>query len=303
MKTILTNIFQIYLQNKDIRKFKKNFFYYVLYRVLRNFLNKYIKVKIYNFFIYCSYKKNKMSHSILRKCEFEDLKELQLIDKVSDDGPTLILDCGSNFGFYSIYTASKNNNNKAIAFEASPNTFQELKKNIEVNNLKNIKAYNLALTNTDNKDIIFFESINDWESSLIESNSESKIQTKIKTTTLNSIISSNDLYNNHLVIKLDVEGYEMQIIDGAKKIIQKFSPIIILEFSKFIEKNKVFNYSYLQSFLKEFDYLIYDTNYKQVSLKDILDEIDKLPQKMFGVGNKFLVKNNSLHHKIINVII
>lgn len=303
MKTILTNIFQIYLQNKDIRKFKKNFFYYILYRVLRNFLNKYIKVKIYNFFIYCSFKKNKMSHSILRKCEFEDLKELQLIDRISDDGPTLILDCGSNFGFYSIYTASKNKSNKAIAFEASPNTFKELKKNIEANNLKNIKVYNLALTNIDNEDIIFYESINDWESSLIESNSESKIQSKIKTTTLNSIISSNDLYNNHLVIKLDVEGYEMQIIDGAKKIIQEFSPIIILEFSKFIEKNKVYNYSYLESFLKEFDYLVYDTNYNQVSLKDILEEINKLPQKMFGVGNKFLVKNNSLHHKIINKII
>ena len=89
---------------------------------------------------------------------------------------------------------------------------------------------------------------------------------------------------------------------SKKKLIQDFSPIIILEFSKFIKKNKVFNYSYLESFLKEFDYLVYDTNYKQVSLKDILDEIDKLPQNMFGVGNKFLVKNNSLHHKIINKI-
>jgi len=303
MKAFLTNIFQFYLQNKDIRKFKKNFFYYIFYRVLRNFLNRYIKVGIYNFFIFCSYKKNKMSHSILRKCDFEDLKELQLIDEISNDGPTLILDCGSNFGFYSIYTASLNKNNKAIAFEASPKTFQELKKNIEINNLKNIKPYNLALTNIDNENIIFYESPNDWESSLIESNFERKIQTIIKTATLNSIIEIKNLKNNHVIIKLDVEGYEMQILEGAKKIIQQFSPIIILEFSNFIENNEVYNYSYLESFLEKFDYLIYDTNYKPVSLKSVLDKIENLPKKMFGVGNKFLVKNNSLQHKIIDKII
>ena len=112
-----------------------------------------------------------------------------------------------------------------------------------------------------------------------------------------------NLKNNHVIIKLDVEGYEMQILEGAKKIIQQFSPIIILEFSNFIENNEVYNYSYLESFLEKFDYLIYDTNYKPVSLKSVLDKIENLPEKMFGVGNKFLVKNNSLQHKIIDKII
>jgi len=159
------------------------------------------------------------------------------------------------------------------------------------------------LTNIDNENIIFYESPNDWESSLIESNFERKIQTIIKTATLNSIIEIKNLKNNHVIIKLDVEGYEMQILEGAKKIIQQFSPIIILEFSNFIENNEVYNYSYLESFLEKFDYLIYDTNYKPVSLKSVLDKIENLPEKMFGVGNKFLVKNNSLQHKIIDKII
>ena len=234
-----------------------------------------------------------MSHSIIRKCDFEDLKELNLIKILSEDKPTLIFDCGSNFGFYSLYLASLNENNQAIAFEASPKTYQELNKNIEENEFKNIQCHNLALTNNDNQTLTFFESSNDWESSLIESNFNDKTKTTISSAKLDSFEDRIEKKNQHIVIKLDVEGYEMQVLDGAKKIIEKHSPIIILEFSIFIDKDNKFNYDYLKSFLAQYDYLIFNTNYQEVSLQDVLAEIKNLPKNMFGVGNKFLVRRNS----------
>lgn len=234
-----------------------------------------------------------MSHSIIRKCDFEDLKELNLIKILSRDKSTLIFDCGSNFGFYSLYLASLNENNQVIAFEASPKTYQELKKNIEENEFKNIQCHNLALTNNENQTLTFFESSNDWESSLIESNFNDKTKTNISSAKLDSFEDRIEKKNQHIVIKLDVEGYEMQVLDGAKKIIEKHSPIIILEFSIFIVKDNKFNYDYLKSFLAQYDYLIFNTNYQEVSLQDVLAEIKNLPKNMFGVGNKFLVRRNS----------
>ena len=293
MKSFFTYIFQAYVVNNDIRNFRRNFFYYIFYRVVRKFLNKDIKVKIYNFFVWCSFRKNKMSHSIIRKCDFEDLKELNLIKILSEDKPTLIFDCGSNFGFYSLYLASLNENNQAIAFEASPKTYQELNKNIEENKFKNIQCHNLALTNNVNQTLTFFESSNDWESSLIESNFNDKTKTNISSAKLDSFEDRIEKKNQHIVIKLDVEGYEMQVLDGAKKIIEQHYPIIILEFSIFIDKDKKFNYNYLKSFLVQYDYLIFNTNYQEISLQDVLAEIKNLPKNMFGVGNKFLVKKNS----------
>ena len=293
MKYFFTHIFQVFINDKDIRKFKRNLFYFIFYRAVRKFLNKDIKVKIYNFFVWCSFRKNKMSHSIIRKCDFEDLKELNLIKILSEDKPTLIFDCGSNFGFYSLYLASLNENNQAIAFEASPKTYQELNKNIEENEFKNIQCHNLALTNNDNQTLTFFESSNDWESSLIESNFNDKTKTTISSAKLDSFEDRIEKKNQHIVIKLDVEGYEMQVIDGAKKIIEQHYPIIILEFSIFIDKDKKFNYNYLKSFLVQYDYLIFNTNYQEISLQDVLAEIKNLPKNMFGVGNKFLVKKNS----------
>ena len=293
MKSFLTHIFQAHVDNKDIRNFRRNFFYYIFYRAIRRFLNRDIKVKIYNFFVWCSFRKNKMSHSIIRKCDFEDLKELNLIKIRSEDKSTLIFDCGSNFGFYSLYLASLNENNQVIAFEASPKTYQELKKNIEENEFKNIQCHNLALTNNENQTLTFFESSNDWESSLIESNFNNKTKTNISSAKLDSFEDRIEKKNQHIVIKLDVEGYEMQVLDGAKKIIEKYSPIIILEFSIFIDKDNKFNYDYLKSFLVQYDYLIFNTNYQEVSLQDVLAEIKNLPKNMFGVGNKFLVRKNS----------
>jgi FkbM family methyltransferase len=293
MKSFLTHIFQAYVDNKDIRNLRRNFFYYIFYRAIRRFLNRDIKVKIYNFFVWCSFRKNKMSHSIIRKCDFEDLKELNLIKILSRDKSTFIFDCGSNFGFYSLYLASLNENNQVIAFEASPKTYQELKKNIEENEFKNIQCHNLALTNNDNQTLTFFESSNDWESSLIESNFNDKTKTIISSAKLDSFEDRIEKKNQHIIIKLDVEGYEMQVLDGAKKIIEKYSPIIILEFSIFIDKDNKFNYDYLKSFLVQYDYLIFNTNYQEVSLQDVLAEIKNLPKNMFGVGNKFLVRKNS----------
>ena len=293
MKYFFTHIFQVFINDKDIRKFKRNLFYFIFYRAVRKFLNKDIKVKIYNFFVWCSFRRNKMSHSIIRKCDFDDLKELFLIKKISANWPTLLFDCGSNFGFYSLYLASLNENNQAVAFEASPKTYHELKKNIEENKFKNIQCHNLALTNNENQTLTFFESSNDWESSLIESNFNDKTKTTISSAKLDSFEDRIKKKNHHIVIKLDVEGYEMQVLDGAKKIIEKHSPIIILEFSIFIDKDNKFNYDYLKSFLAQYDYLIFNTNYQEVSLQDVLAEIKNLPKNMFGVGNKFLVRKNS----------
>ena len=71
----------------------------------------------------------------------------------------------------------------------------------------------------------------------------------------------------------------------------------------FIKKNKTYNYLYLENFLSTFDYLIYDTNYKSVTLKNLLNELENLKPNMFGIGNKFLIRKNSSQHNIVKNII
>ena len=79
----ITKFFQNLIKNKDIRTFKNNYYYYLFFRIIRNFLNCYIEVKIYNFKILASNKKNKISNAILKKCHFDNQREIELISKIS----------------------------------------------------------------------------------------------------------------------------------------------------------------------------------------------------------------------------
>ena len=297
----LIHLFKKLLEETDIRKYKRNFYYYIIFRLIRKKLNYDLKVKIYNFYIYASYKKSKQSHSILRKCEFNDIKELKLIEKISNEKKILFFDCGANFGFYSLFVASLKKENEVYSFEASSNTFLDLKKNITLNNFQKIKPINLAISDIHDKQIDFKESQNDWESSIVSNNFEVLKTIRIKTTTIDSILESEKkiLSQYNIVIKLDIEGHEMNAIKGSYNLLKKHSPLIIIEFSKFISQE---DYKLLNKFIQDNDYVVYDTSNNEISLEIVSKRLKELPNSMFGIGNNFLIKRNSNYENIIKYL-
>ena len=289
---LITSLLQKYLKNRDITSLKGNFNYYLLFRLCRKFINRYIEIKVGNFKILASHKKNKTSHFLLKKCTFGDDYELNTIEKFSKLNKIFLLDCGANYGFYSFYTASLSTKNKVIAFEASKNTSKEFKANLVLNKFKNIKLINLAITNKENNFLRFNESIKDWESSLRDNSFIRSSLQKIKTTKIDYILKNKKLYKYFLFIKLDIEGSEFDAIKGSLETIKKYSPLIIIEFSKY-NLNNIDNLKFLDSFLKRFDYSIYATNKKKTKLPKILKLLKDLDESHQTIGNYYLIKNAS----------
>lgn len=288
---LITKLFQSYIDDKDIRFFKNKKSYYLIFRFLRNFLLSDIILKIYNFRVFGSIKKSKNSHYLLKKCEFSDIHELETIKKISDKKKILFIDCGCNYGFYSFYAASLSNKNIIYSIEASKKTSNEFLKNFNLNNFTNIKFFNNAISNIDGKLISFNESINDWESSSIQANFKVQSVETIKSFKIDTLIKDVNLENYSTIIKLDIEGDELNALQGAFTIVKKTSPLIIMEFSKYIfnDKEKV---KFFKKFLKDFDYSIYDTNHKKKDLDELINKIEKLKKKHNTVGNYYLLKNS-----------
>jgi len=288
----ITNIFQKYVEGKDIRYFRKKISYYLIFRILRNFLIHDIILKIYSFKVFGSVRKNKTSYFLLKKCEFGDYHELNTIKKISNKSKILFIDCGCNYGFYSFYSASLSDKNKILSIEASRKTSFEFLKNLELNKFTNIKFENKVISNIDNQDVNFNESENDWESS--ESHSEFNLSSvsNVKTLKLDTLLNPIKLEDYNTIIKLDIEGGETKALEGAYNLIKKASPLIIIEFSKFIfnDKHKTI---FFRNFLKEFDYSIYDTNCNKKNLDEILIKLDKLSKRHKTIGNFYLIKNLS----------
>ena len=296
-QNLATKIFQNYINNRDIRFFKRSIFYYLFYRALRKFFNKPLIVKIYDFYLFSDNKKTKASYSILQKCDFFDKAEINFIKEVSKKSSIFLIDCGSNFGFYSLFVCSLSNKNKVISIEASPDTFKEFKNNIDLNKFNNIKYFNKAVSHVDNTIVDLKESERDWESSIISSDYKVINSVKIDTITLDTVLREEILNEETLIIKIDVEGGDLDVLAGAKKVIQQYKPIIIIEFSRYITQNQRFNYDYLKAFLVQNEYEIYNNNGKTLSVDDILSEINKLDKIHNTIGNYFLFKKENKSYK------
>lgn len=139
-----------------------------------------------------------------------------------------IIDAGANIGLFSIFASQiTGNNGKVFAFEPVEDTIFFLNKNIKTNNIKNIQQVPYAIGDSE-ENITFY--IN--KKCLVQSSSEiprdyTNIQ-KIKQTTLDSFIKSNQNIHKIDFIKVDIEGAERKFLDGAKNTIQKYKPKIAI---------------------------------------------------------------------------
>jgi len=300
-QNFLSKILQKYISNKDIREFKGNFFYYIFYRIIRKFLKGNIKVLICNFFINVSTNKKNMSNSLLNKCYFGDETILSAIKKISGQRKIFLVDCGSNYGFYSLYVASISQENQVLAFEASPKTFNSFRTNLELNNFKNIDCRNLAISEVSQKFISFYESYNDWESSATHNKFKNTKIVKIQTTTIDQELSKKDLSNFAVIIKLDVEGNEFNAIQGGKDTILKYEPLITIELSRYNFNNQNYNFDYFRKFLNDSKYKIYDDKLVPLNIEILIDRIGNLDQSHQTIGNYFLIKDFSyVYNKLLN---
>ena len=294
---ILTSIFQSYLDKKDIRKFKDNFFYYFLFRIIRNFLSHDLIIKIYNFKIYGSIRKNKTSYFLLKKCEFGDYHELNTIKKLSKKSKLLLINCRKKNRKNSKYTASLSEKNVIISIEASKNTLEEFKKNLNLNNLKNINFFNNSVSNKVGENVSFYESENDWESSQTHSNFKTNSEHIVDSITIDSLLQDYFLDDYIVIVKLDIEGNEINAIKGALEVIKKTDPFFIIEFSKYNFEN-LDNINYLKNFLIKYDYSIYDTNYKKKYIDEVVEMLKNLNKRHKTIGNFYLIKNSSNNLKL-----
>ena len=288
----LTFVFQKFLKNKDIRIFRNSLVYYFIFRIIRNFLAFDIIIKIYDFKVFGSIQKNKTSYFLLKKCEFGDYHELNTIKKFSKKNKILFIDCGCNYGFYSFYVASLSKENKVISVEASKKTSSDFLKNLNLNNFLNIDFQNKAISNIESSNILFNESNNDWESSQTHSDFKLASTINIDAVKIDGLTKFYNFNNYKTIIKLDIEGNEMNAIKGGLKFIEETSPLIIIEFSKFIF-DKESNIKYLKNFLINYEYSIYDTNSQIFYLEDVLNKLMKLDKKYKTIGNYYLIKNFS----------
>ena len=107
-----------------------------------------------------------------------------------------------------------------ITFEPNPKSFEKLKKNFKLNNVKCDNLYNLGISNSKKK-LHFENNATNVGSSKIISKNESQLNDSImiNVDTLDNLLKNIDS-SKISFIKIDVEGQELEVIEGALNIVK-----------------------------------------------------------------------------------
>lgn len=137
-----------------------------------------------------------------------------------EDG-MVICDVGANFGETALQMSKLNPNGKVYALEPLPEAFQKLEKNTSLNKFNSCHPLNIALSNKDEKLTLQMTGVQNSGSTFVKPIS-CEGEPKIDATTLDHIIEKGGNCN---LIKIDVEGFEKKVLQGAKKTLQAYRPV------------------------------------------------------------------------------
>ena len=142
-----------------------------------------------------------------------------------------IIDVGANFGFHTLEFADLVETGKVYSFEPQRLIYYQLCGNIILNGYDNIEAYNVALSNEVSK--LKMENLQYHSNNTINiGNAHLNAYTDNGFNWVDVKKLDDYEFENVAVLKIDVQGYEPNVLDGAKKTILKHRPIIFIEVEK-----------------------------------------------------------------------
>ena len=208
----------------------------------------------------------------------------------NSDKKLIFLDIGANIGSVSLPLAKLFNNALIYSIEPTTYAFSKLYKNLSLN--KNLKKQILIhqLFISDKKDPKKV-----WSSWNFDKNKNKhhKHKGNLKSIKANSRISLDDFIKINKIkkvdfIKLDVDGYEMDVFKSGNKFFRKNKPIIFIELAPYLYPEFGCTCLDLIKFIKKLGYNFFDENLKKIT--DIKKTVNLI--KDGSSRNFFLIKEH-----------
>jgi len=170
-----------------------------------------------------------IGHQIYFEGTFED-DEIDFFQKILIKDPEpIILDVGANIGVHTIKWLKQNPKAVAFAFEPSPITRGMLERNITRNHLAK-RTTIIPQAVSDREGIAdFFECDDNAFSSLKDTQRKQAIRSiSVSVTTIDQFVKTNHITKISL-LKIDVEGFETEVIIGALETLKHLKPDLFVE--------------------------------------------------------------------------
>jgi len=190
-------------------------------------INTYVKMR----YPFCGYEVTVRASPVWKRIERgkQEPACLRYLTNLELQGKT-VLDVGAAFGSYSLLLSKLVGTTGFVyAFDPDPKAVKVLRENTQMNGLSNVHVEERCLSNVSGKTKLRANVFGIGVSSIMNKPTEGAIQEiDVETTTIDKFCEENDIRPDG--IKIDVEGAERKVVEGAQNTIRKYSPWILLEF-------------------------------------------------------------------------
>lgn len=142
-----------------------------------------------------------------------------------------VIEVGANLGYYALLEARKVK--RVYAIEPIEESVIALKESIKKNKYENIEVYNLAISNKNGESEITVSERSNWASMVDINKTNENYQKRfkelisgkqfVKTLTLDEFVSREEIESIDFV-RMDTEGYEVEIVKGMDKTFKLMKP-------------------------------------------------------------------------------
>ena len=181
-------------------------------------------------FFYCD-PKSKVERDIIKDKGYQPQISDLLFDYFRDE--IVFLDVGANIGFFSIVAAKQYPGMSVHAFEPHQSIYARLQRNIDLNhNPPNLEIFPFALSNFSGSTMLYTASPEDFNQGVSSLGADMDgVRNDISQNV--QVRQIDEIYENSIrpvsVIKIDVQGFEPEVLRGGERTIRRFRPVIVLE--------------------------------------------------------------------------
>jgi FkbM family methyltransferase len=185
-----------------------------------------MQTKLYNGLVCNVHNTNDHISKVLRQTGVWEVNVTYWIEKLSQGG--VFLDVGANIGYCSLIASKKYE--KVYAFEPIPENYVLLEKSIQDNHIQNIEVVKKCVGNSENLELTAFTDNMGGTRNIENTKKQNVSHMKVNSTRVYDVITLDKFTENIKSIdlmKVDVEGHELQVLQGFSKNITKCKNILL----------------------------------------------------------------------------
>ncbi len=147
------------------------------------------------------------------------------------------IDVGANQGEFSVYAASLSSQAVVLAFEPTQAMQNRLHANLSANDLDSVTVYPFGLSDRDQDNVPIYGNPHSYSDGTLHSglptlysmSDREQVLEQISLRTLDGVLEAHPVASGVSCLKIDVEGAELSVLEGAKTTIATERPLIMME--------------------------------------------------------------------------